>query len=105
MNMTFLFGCNGNDWEEDVEVTEEEYARLEKAYKEGKDFYRCDAVKDIYDRVWDIANQSATASLLEFDEDIAEKYKNDSSFMASDLYQINVQYYMDDTLDDNLEDE
>ena len=45
--MTFLFGCNGNDWEEDVEVTEEEYARLEKAYKDGEDFCRCEAVRDI----------------------------------------------------------
>ena len=95
MTMTFLFGCNGNDWEEDVEVTDEEYARLERAYKEGTDFYRCEAVKDIYDRVWDIANQSATASLLEFDEDIAKKYKDDENFKASDLYYITVEYYLD----------
>lgn len=95
MTMTFLFGCNGNDWEEDVEVTDDEYARLEKAYKEGADFYRCEAVKDIYDRVWDIANQSATASLLEFDEDIAKKYQDDKNFKASDLYYITVEYYLD----------
>lgn len=100
MLMTFLFGCNVNDWEEDVEVTEEEYARLEKAYKDGEDFCRCEAVRDIYDRVWDIANESATESLLAYDEDIAQKYKGDNSFKASDLYQINVQYYMDDIEED-----
>ena len=62
-------------------------------------------LSEIYDRLWDIANQSATASLLEFNEDIAKKHKDDPSFKASDLYQINVQYYMDDFLEDDLEDE
>lgn len=100
MIFTFLFGCNGNDWEEDVEITEEEYARLNKYYNAGKDFCRCQEIKDIYERVWDIANQSATESLLEFDEDIADKYKDDDTFKASDLYQITVQYYMD-----NIEEE
>lgn len=93
MLMTFLFGCNGNDWEEDVEVTHEEYERLKKSYEDGMDFCDDENVKDIYDRVYDIADQSATESLLEFDEDIAKEYGGDPNFKASNLYMINVQFY------------
>lgn len=95
MLMTFLFGCNGNDWEEDVEVTDEEYERLKAAYVVGGKFQNYKSVSDIYDRIYDIADRSATESLLEFDEDIAKKHKGDKNFKASDLYYITVEYYLD----------
>lgn len=95
MLMTFLFGCDGNDWEEDVEVTEEEYKRLQESHDSGEDFYKDESVRDIYEKVYDIAVESATASLLEFNEDIAEKYANVPDFKATDLYHVSVQYYLD----------
>ena len=105
MLMTFLFCCNGGEWEEDVEVTEEEYERLQRSYASGKVFYEDESVRDIYHRVWDIANQSATSSLLAYNEDIAEKYGKDPDFKASDLYQIHIQFYFDIDMDDDWEEE
>jgi hypothetical protein len=106
MDMTFLFGCNDGEWEEDVDVTEEEYERLRRSYASGKDFYEDESVRDIYKRVWEIADKSATSSLLAYNEDIAEKYGKDPNFKASDLYQIHVQFYFDDIeMDDDWEDE
>lgn len=103
MLMTFYFGCNDGEWEEDVEVSEEEYERLRQSYKSGKDFYKDESVRDIYDRVWDIANASATESLIDYNEDIAEKYGNDPNFKASDLYAIHVQFYFDDEEEEDEE--
>lgn len=98
MYMTFLCGtsCSPSDWEEDIEVTEEEYARLTKAMKTGKDFYDCKEVNDIYDRIYDIVDETATADLLAYNEDIKEKYGNDSGFKASDLYSISIHFLEDD---------
>ena len=98
MNMTFLCGtsCSPSDWEEDIEVTEEEYTRLTTAMKTGKDFYDCKEVKDIYDRIYDIVDASATADLLAYNEDIKEKYNNNADFKASDLYTIFIQFIEDD---------
>lgn len=94
MYMTFLCGTSysPSDWEEDIEVTEEEYERLSTAMKTGKDFYDCDEVKDIYNRIYDIVNETATADLLAYDDDIREKYGNDANFKASNLYSIFIQF-------------
>lgn len=102
MYMTFLCGTSysPSDWEEDVEITEEEYERLVTAKKSGKDFYDCEEVRDIYDRVYDIVNESATDSLLQYDEDIKAKYGDNPNFKASDIYAIYIQYYLDDDEED-----
>lgn len=105
MLMTFHFGCNGGEWEEDVEVTEDEYERLQRSYASGKDFYEDESVREIYSRIYDIADQSATESLLDYNEDIAEKYGKDPNFKASDLYQIYIQFYFDIEMDDDWEEE
>jgi hypothetical protein len=97
MELTFNFGIvfgkgDSNDWEELVEVTEEEYNRLVDASRSGEDFCRCKAVKDIYDRIYDIADLSATESLKEYDPDLVEDYADDEDFRASDIYEIIVNY-------------
>jgi len=94
MYMTFLCGTSysPSDWEEEIEVTEEEYERLTTAMKTGKDFYDCEEVKDIYNRIYDIVDESATADLLAYDEDIKSKYGNNADFKASDLYSIFIQF-------------
>ena len=94
MYMTFLCGTSysPSDWEEDIEVTEEEHERLTTAMKTGKDFYNCEDVKDIYNRIYDIVDESATESLLEYDEDIQKKYGDNADFKASDLYSIFIQF-------------
>lgn len=91
MVVTFLCGLSsmGSDWEEDIELTEEEYERLVKALRTGRDFYHCEEVRDIYNRIHDILDESATESLLEYNEDMREKYGNDKTFKASNLYFIN----------------
>lgn len=94
-------GAGGNDWWEDVDVTDEEYERLKIALSSGRHFYQCEEVRDIYDRIWDIADASATDSLLAYNEDIAEKYKDDKNFKASKLYQIHLQCYEFDNEDDD----
>lgn len=101
--ITFLMGLDGNDWWEDVDVTDEEYERMRISLPySGGDFYQCEEVRDIYNRIWDIANELATESLLEYNEDIAAKYKDDKNFKASDLYQIHIQCYefVDEEFDD-----
>ena len=94
MYMTFLCGSSysPSDWEEDIEVTEEEYERLTSAMETGRSFCDCEEVKDIYNRIYDIVDESATNSLLAYDEDIREKYGNDANFKASNLYSIYVQF-------------
>lgn len=98
MYMTFLCGTSysPSDWEEEVEVTEEEYKRLTTAMKSEKDFYDCKEVRDIYERIYDIIDKSATDSLLCYDEDIKAKYGDNPDFKASDLYAIFVQFYSED---------
>jgi predicted glycoside hydrolase/deacetylase ChbG (UPF0249 family) len=100
--MTFLCGTSysPSDWEEDIEVTEEEYERLTTAMKTGKDFYDCEEVKDIYNRIYDIVDESATESLLEYNEDIQEKYGDDADFKASDLYSIFIQFLKGEEYED-----
>ena len=58
----------GNEWEEDVEVTEQEYERLRIALSTGRDFRDCEEVKDIYDRIVDITDESATEIFRSFDD-------------------------------------
>ena len=98
--MTFLCGTSysPSDWEEDIEVTEEEHERLTAAMNTGKDFYDCEEVKDIYNRVYDIVNELATDSLLSYDEDIKAKYGNNTNFKASDLYSIFIQFSEDELI-------
>ena len=69
----------------EAEITEEEYARLKEANEETEDFFGCKSVEDIYDKVYDIANEEATNDLIF--EGILEKGKK-----ASELYPIEVYF-------------
>jgi len=103
--MTFLCGSSysPSDWEEEIELTQEEYDRLTEVRKAGKDFCRCEEVKDIYNRVYDIVNESATDSLLAYDEDIKAKYGSNPDFKASDLFSIFISFIEDDEdIDDDM---
>jgi hypothetical protein len=69
----------------EAEITEEEYERLQEAQEAGEDFIDCKLVKDIYDRVYDLADEEATNDLIH--EEILSKDKR-----ASDLYPIEIYY-------------
>lgn len=69
----------------DAEITEEEYERLQTAQESGEEFIDCKLVKDIYDRVYDLADEEATNDLIF--EEILSKDKR-----ASDLYPIEVYF-------------
>lgn len=90
MLVTFDCWCNfgkGDSGESyvEVEITEEEYARLKEAEDSGEEFCDCEAVADIYKKVYALAEADATADLraagiLEDDEE------------AGDVYYIGVNY-------------
>ena len=78
----------------EMEITDEEYQRLKKAFLSGEEFYMCEDVEDIYDRAYTIANKDATSELIA--EGILEKGKE-----ADDLYPIEVNYpFSDDEFED-----
>lgn len=83
---------DGSDCDMDVDITEEEYERLKKAKESGKEFWECEEVADLYDRLYDIANDSATEDLIYNDEDFKEYYEEDETTKASDLYSISVEF-------------
>ena len=95
MLVTIHMGLSGygNEWEEDVEVTDSEYKRMKDALSNGRDFSDCHEIKDIYDRIRDIADESATESFQFDDSDIAERFKNDKNLKASDLFHICIECY------------
>ena len=97
--MLITFNCSlmngtgdGSDWDIDVDITEEEIERLKRAKESGKDFDECEEVKDIYDRLYDIANKSATEDLIDNDEEFQEYYEEDETVTASDFYSVSVDY-------------
>ena len=67
----------------EMEVTEEEYERLQEAQESGEEFYECELVEDIYNRACELADEDATADL------IAEGILEDGR-KASELYPIEV---------------
>ena len=80
--------CDSGESYVEMEITEEEYARLQEAYESGEAFINCKSVADIYDRVYDLADEDATDDLLYVDM-LEEGEK------ASDLYSLIVYYPME----------
>ena len=96
MEITIHMGlCSyGIEWEEDVEVTEEEYERLKKALSTGRDFEDCEEVKDIYDRIVEIADESATESIREYEDNkLGDEFRNNKNLKASDKFGIWIECY------------
>jgi hypothetical protein len=48
----------------ELEITEEEYARLQEAQESGEEFYDCESVEDIYNRAYELAEEDATNDLI-----------------------------------------
>ena len=69
----------------EVEITEEECAKLKEAEASGEDFRCCKSVKDIYNRIYDLADANSTHALIA-DEILSQDKK------ASDMYRIEVFY-------------
>ena len=96
---SFGKGDSGDSYIE-MEVTEEEYARLEAARQSGKEFCDCAEVADLYDRAYELADEDATGNLIM--ADILEKGER-----ASDIYSIGVCFERleDDEYDEYDEDD
>ncbi|MBO7240189.1 MAG: hypothetical protein J6V23_06880 [Bacteroidaceae bacterium] len=69
----------------EMEITEEEYARLQEAEETGDEFYACKMVEDIYNRAYELAEEDATDTLIE--EGILDQGRR-----ASEMYPIEVCY-------------
>lgn len=69
----------------EMEITEEEYERLKKAYEPEKDLFGCESVKDIYERAYKLADEEATSDLISI-EVLSEGKK------ASDMYPLKVYF-------------
>jgi hypothetical protein len=69
----------------EMEITEEEYERLQKAEETGDEFYACKMVEDIYNRAYELAEEDATNTLIE--EGILDQGRR-----ASEMYPIEVCY-------------
>lgn len=92
-NCTMMNGTgDGSDWDIDVNITEEEVKKLKKAKESGKEFCECKEVSDIYDRLYDIADESATEDLIDNDEEFQEYYEEDETTTASDFFSIKVEF-------------
>lgn len=69
----------------EMEITEEEYERLQEAEGTGEEFYACKMVEDIYNRAYELAEEDATDTLIE--EGILDQGRR-----ASEMYPIEVCY-------------
>lgn len=85
-NYSISFGKgDGADSYVEMEITDEEYARLQEAQESGEDFEDCELVADIYERVYELADEDATQDLID-----AEYLEEDEK--ASELYSIVIDY-------------
>lgn len=68
-----------------VELTEEENTRLKTAMESDEEFINCKSVADIYNKVYDLADEDATDDLISVD--MLEEGER-----ASDLYSLIVYF-------------
>jgi hypothetical protein len=89
-NYSIFFGRgDGAESFIEMEVNEEEYARLQKAQESGEDFEDCEDVADLYERAYELADEDATQDL--FDADYLEEGEK-----ASELYGITIEFPEDE---------
>lgn len=69
----------------DMEITKKEYARLQEAQESGEEFEDCELVEDIYDRVYELADEDAT-------QDLRNEGYLDEDEKASEMYSIVIDY-------------
>ena len=77
----------------DMELTEEEYERIQEAKESGEDFAECESVADIYERACEIADEVVSEELRE-----AGWLKEGQK--ASELYPVEVYFESEDDDDD-----
>ena len=92
---TFGKGDSGESWI-DVELPDEEAERLvfygtqpDIYYNE---FYKCEELKDIYQKVYKMAVDQMTAEVKEFGDWLDEEYLNDPNWKVDDLYYCGVNF-------------
>ena len=69
----------------EMDITTEEYERIQTAKKSGTDFSNCEFVADIYERLYELADEDAT-------QDLRDAEYLDEDQKASELYSIVVEY-------------
>jgi hypothetical protein len=85
-NYSIIFGKgDGAESCVEMEVTDEEYARLQEAMESDDDFEDCELVQDIYERVYELANEDAT-------QDLIDAGYLDENEKASESYPITIDY-------------
>lgn len=91
---TFGKGDSGESWI-DVELTDDEAERLEKYGTQPdiyyNEFYRCEELKDLYNKIYALAVDQMTEELRAFG-DLDAKYANDPNFKVDDLYPCGVNF-------------
>lgn len=91
-------GDSGESWI-DVELTDEEAERLVKYGTQSEiyynEFYRCEELKDIYQKVYAIAVRQITDELREFGDWLDEEKQNNSEWKVDDTYMCGVEFPRD----------
>jgi hypothetical protein len=77
----------------DMELTEEEYERIQEAKESGEDFAECESVADIYERACEIADDVVSKDLIG-----AGWLKKGQK--ASEVYPVEVYFESEDDDDD-----
>lgn len=97
---TFIACCNygaGHSEEScvDVELTDEEAEELLKYGSQAEiyynSFFKCEELKALYKKVYDIAIKQMTEELKEWG-DLDDKYVNDPNWKVDDLYSCEVDF-------------
>lgn len=94
--VSFGKGDSGDSYIE-MEVTEEEYARLQEAQESGEDFSMCESVEDLYERAYALAEKDATI-------DLREAGWLEEGKTAGEVYSIEVCFPDEDDEDEDDED-
>lgn len=88
-------GDSGESWS-DVELTDEESERLIRYGTQAKiyynEFYRCEELKDIYQKVYTIAVKQMTDELREFGDCLDEEKQNNPEWKVDDTYLCGVEF-------------
>lgn len=83
-SLSFGKGHSGEAYIE-MELTDEEYKRLQVAQESGEEFIYCKSVKDIYDRVYELADEDATQDLI-FEGILDEGRRASESYLIEVYY-------------------
>jgi hypothetical protein len=87
-SVEYWYSFGGGDYGEsyfEMEISDEEYRRIQEAEESGEEFDECEAVADIYKRAYKLADEDATGNLTA--DGIIEK-----GMRAGSRYPITVRY-------------